>query len=146
MDFPLSGFPKSAIPQLGTQAYTLIVILLDGEEYTTTELTQKLIGKNPRSALQALQDETFNYWNIHNIGVTGSSEGRYRLDSRHFSNNPDFDQHARRDRFIALLEEKKDKDQKAAGRCPASLERWEIESKASSNQIDLPLHDPKEPA
>lgn len=135
---PLIDFPCSAIPRLKTHAYSVLLMLFEGNK-KTSELTIGLGGKNPRSALQSLMNGDSDYWNIINIGIQGSNEGCYQLDPRHRSGDIELDKQARTERFLDLLREQKNKNQQAANKLPDSIERWQEAESSFSPQLKLPL-------
>jgi hypothetical protein len=134
----LTDFPCSSIPKLGTQAYIVLAMLVEGN-HKTSALSIGLGGKSPRSSLQSLMNEDYECWNIINDGVAGSNEGSYRLDPRHLSDDPELDKQARKERFLTLLKEKKDRNQKGADRLCESIEVWEEAESLFSPQLKLPL-------
>jgi hypothetical protein len=56
----LIGFPCSAIPKLGTNAHTVLIMLMEAG-HSTSSLTMGLGGKSPRSALQSLMNDDHDY-------------------------------------------------------------------------------------
>lgn len=141
----LIGAPSSAIPRLGTQAHTVLMMLMESG-HKTSALSIALGGKSPRSALQSLMNEDYDYWNIINDGVAGSNEGFYRLDPRHLSDNSELDKQARIERFLTLVKEQKDRNQKGADRLFDSIEAWEAAESLFSPQLKLPLPEIINPA
>jgi hypothetical protein len=139
----LLGFPCLTIPKLETQAHTVLMMLME-ECHSTSSLTIALGGKSPRSALQSLMNDDYGFWNIINIGITGSKEGFYKLDPRHLSNDPKLDNQARIERFLALLEEQKDRNQNGASKLFKSIEACEEAEALFSPQLRLPLPDNEE--
>ncbi|CCK75263.1 hypothetical protein OLEAN_C10870 [Oleispira antarctica RB-8] len=134
----LIGFPCSAIPRLETQAHSVLLMLLEGNK-KTSELAIGLGGKNPRSGLQSLMNDTHNYWNIINVGIEGSNEAFYKIDPRHLSSNPELDKQARTERFLTLLKEQKDGNQGGANRLFESIEALQEAESLFSPQLKLPL-------
>ena len=134
----LMTFPSSSVPVSGTQAYDVLTMLLHGIQ-STSELTIGLGGKSPRSALQSLMNEDCDYWLIHNIGIEGSNEGRYQLDPRHLSRDPELDEEARRERILYLLKERKNTKLKAVKNLPNAIERWQEAESLFGPQLQLPL-------
>ena len=141
----LIGFPCTAIPKLGTQAHTVLTMLMKSG-YSTSSLTIGLGGKNPRSALQSLMNETYGCWNIINVGINGSQEGFYRLDPRHLSNNPELDKQARQERFLALRAEQKERGLKTTNKLPSIIKAWKEAEDLFNPQLKLPISDNKKPA
>jgi hypothetical protein len=141
----LIGFPSSAIPRLGTQAHSVLLMLLEGN-HKTSELSLGLCGESPRSDLQSLMNETCNYWNIINIDIEGSSKGFYKLDPRHLSNDPVLNKQARIERFSTLLKEQKDNNQQGANKLFDSIEAWQEAESLFSPQLELSLLETKQPA
>tara|TARA_B110000196_G_C21147550_1_gene667516 strand:+ start:1081 stop:1515 length:435 start_codon:yes stop_codon:yes gene_type:complete len=134
----LLGFPCLTIPRLETQAHTVLMMLME-ECHSTSSLTIGLGGKSPRSALQSLMNDDYGFWNIINIGIAGSNEGFYKLDPRHLRNDPELDNQARIERFLALLEEQKDRNQSGASKLFKSIEAWKEAEALFSPQLRLPL-------
>lgn len=139
----LLGFPCSTIPRLETQAHTVLIMLMEAC-HSTSSLTMGLGGKNPRSALQSLMNDDYGFWNIINIGIAGSNEGFYKLDPRHLSNNVELDNQARIERFLTLLEEQKDRNQKGASKLFESIEAWKKAEARFNPQLRLPLPNSEE--
>jgi hypothetical protein len=139
----LIGFPSSTIPRLGTQAHTVLMMLMVAS-HSTSSLVMGLCGKSPRSALQGLMNDDYGHWNIINTGIDGSNEGFYKLDPRHLSNDPKLDNQARIERFLALLEEQRDRNQSGASKLFKSIEAWKEAEALFSPQLRLPLPDNEE--
>jgi hypothetical protein len=134
----LTSYPCSAMPKLGTQAYIVLRMLVEGN-HKTSALSIGLGGKSPRSALQSLMNKDYECWNIINNGIAGSNEGFYRLDPRHLSDDPELDKQARKERFLTLVKEKKDRNQKGADRLFESIEVWEEAESLFNSQLKLPF-------
>lgn len=111
---------------------------------STSSLTIGLGGKSPRSALQSLMNNDHDYWNIINTGIDGSNEGFYKLDPRHLINDPKLDKHARIERFLTLIREQKDSNQKGADKLFESIEAWKEAEAMFSSQLRLSFPDNEE--
>ncbi len=93
--------PQSAIPKTNTKAYRLLLLLSTGEEVMEEQILLEL-GGNCRSQLQALQNATYDHWNIIPIHNDKRLIVGRKLDPRHLSGNPKLDERARAERRMAL--------------------------------------------
>lgn len=137
-----TNFPCAAIPRVETQAYVVLTMLMKSN-CSTTDLTNALGGKNPRSALQSLMNEVYDFWNISNIGISGSQEGFYNLDPRHLSNDTELDRQARVERSMTLLKNQKERGLKTANKLPNTIKALEKAEELFGPQLQLPIPDNK---
>lgn len=100
---PLSIFigvvPLDALPQLGTLAYDLLVILSDGKPHPRNQPSLRSNGDgDTRSPLQQLRGDQYLNWLVHSVEIKGSSSTYLQLDYRHLSGDSKQDEIARKER------------------------------------------------
>jgi hypothetical protein len=130
----LISFRTCYVPTTGTQARMLLGILIDGIPLSTIELTI-LLKANPRSALQHLTRKY--HWLIHN---EGSTQGTYRLDSRHLSGNSNLDDEARVEASLGYLGRSLNLSKRESSRLQNAQSNLVIaQHKANTKQIEINL-------
>ena len=127
----LQHVPKHCMPSLGTLAYKLLAILSDGSEHPTKELIE-LLGSDPRSPLQALKNDTYGFWLIHNIG---DNSGCYVLDQRHLTGDKQADMEARKIAKITLRERSREIAEREA--CRLGLARQQETKAKTEKQVSM---------
>lgn len=119
------------IPSLGTRAHAVLMVLSDGERHSSRKLENAIAATvrderplSVRSALQALANNQYGYWLVHNR-ATHSQPGVYQLDHRHLSDKDNGDAQARTERHRELLETSLVQAQRETRRVEHALRRLE---------------------
>ena len=91
--------PATAIPNIGTKAYTLLKYLADGKQHKRSDLIKHpMLGESLRSAVQSLREDKLNNWLIHSVSIANSKVTTLQLDYRHLTSDPKLDAEARAER------------------------------------------------
>ena len=106
-----------------TQAGKVLLALAGGYPVSTAELT-RLLGVDPRSAIQALRSESGGFWLIRNLNKD-KGRGLYQLSPLHLTGKPLDDAEARAIRMRELACDSKDLALRESRRLPSALERYQ---------------------
>jgi hypothetical protein len=96
MDSILFTAPDSALPEINSPTYKLLVALSDCKKHARDSLCSEL-GGGFRSYLQQLMGEHYQHWLIHTEQneYNDKKQALYWLDERHFSCDCELDKDAR---------------------------------------------------
>lgn len=96
-----SLFPAAPLEMIPTakaeMPYKVLKMLANGKQLDRQELT-KLLGETWRSGLQSLRGDRYGHWLIHTVKKPNNRVTNLQLDPRHFSDDPNQDAAARRER------------------------------------------------
>ncbi|GAA6145840.1 hypothetical protein [Thalassolituus maritimus] len=104
-----------------TQAGKVLLALAGGDPVSTMELI-RILEADPRSAFQALRNESCGYWLINNLNKN-KGRGLYQLSTLHLSGNPLDDAKARAIQKRELATYSKDLALSESLRLPGAMER-----------------------
>jgi hypothetical protein len=97
--------------------------LAGGYPVSTQELT-RILGVDPRSAIQTLRSDRGGHWLIRNLNKD-KGRGLYQLSALHLSGSPLDDAEARAIRRRKLASDSKDLALRESLRLPGAMERWQ---------------------